>query len=73
MHSPSDRALRHLDRYCIIQVRTLKHVSPAKCVTTITYGMGTITNIKKVFTKRYSTAYACRYHNALLVMQWVCM
>ena len=37
MHSPSARALRHLDRYCIVLVRTLKHVSPAKCVITITY------------------------------------
>ena len=37
MHSPLARALRHLDRYCIILVRTLKHVSPAKCVITITY------------------------------------
>ena len=36
MHSPSARALRHLDRYCIVLVRTLKHVSPAKCVITIT-------------------------------------
>ena len=40
MHSPSARALRHLDRYCIVLVRTLKHVSPAKCVITITYCMG---------------------------------
>ena len=32
MHSPSARALRHLDRYCIVLMRTLKHVSPAKCV-----------------------------------------
>ena len=37
MHSPSAHALRHLDRYCIVLVRTLKHVSPAKCVITITY------------------------------------
>ena len=37
MHSPSTHALRHLDRYCIVLVRTLKHVSPAKCVITITY------------------------------------
>ena len=37
MHSPSARALRHLDRYCIVLVCTLKHVSPAKCVITITY------------------------------------
>ena len=37
MHSPSARALCHLDRYCIVLVHTLKHVSPAKCVITITY------------------------------------
>ena len=40
MHSPSAHALRHLDRYCIVLVRTLKHVSPAKCVITITYRHG---------------------------------
>ena len=37
MHSPLARALRHLDHYCIVLVRTLKHVSPAKCVIAITY------------------------------------
>ena len=26
-----------IDRYCIVLVRTLKHVSPVKCVITITY------------------------------------
>ena len=35
MHSPSARAIRHLSRYCIVLVCTLKHVSPAKCVITI--------------------------------------
>ena len=37
MHSPSARALRHLDRYYIILVRTLKHLIPAKCAINITY------------------------------------
>ena len=37
MHSPSAHALRHLDRFCIVLVCTLKHVSPATCVITITY------------------------------------
>ena len=37
MHSHSARALHHLDRYCIVLVCTLKHVSPAKHVITITY------------------------------------
>ena len=30
------RALRNLERYCIILVRTLKHLKPAKCVINIT-------------------------------------
>ena len=37
MHSPSARALLHLDRYYIILVRTLKHLIPAKCAINITY------------------------------------
>ena len=37
MHSPSARALRHLDCYYIILVRTLKHLIPAKCAINITY------------------------------------
>ena len=38
MHSPSARVLHHLDRYCIVLVRTLKHISPAKCdITTPEY------------------------------------
>ena len=61
MHSPSARALRHLDRYCIVLVRTLKHVSPAKCVITITYYRfyiccyGTSNNVKIVFILTQST------------------
>ena len=31
MHLPSARALRHLDRYCIVLVGTFKYVSPPKC------------------------------------------
>ena len=43
MHEPKARALRparalrHLDRYYIILVRTLKHLIPAKCAINITY------------------------------------
>ena len=29
MHSPSARALRNLERYCIVLVHTLKHAKPA--------------------------------------------
>ena len=37
MHSPSARALHHLERYCIILVHTLNHLMPGKCVINITY------------------------------------
>ena len=37
MHSPSARALHHLERYCIILVHTLKHLIPVKFVINITY------------------------------------
>ena len=36
MHSPLARALRNLERYCVILVHTLKHLKPAKCVINIT-------------------------------------
>ena len=37
MHSPSARALHHLERYCIILVHTLNHLMPGKCVINTTY------------------------------------
>ena len=36
MHSPSARALRHLDRYRVIFVHALKHLVVAKGAITIT-------------------------------------
>ena len=46
MHSPSARALRALDRYCIILVHTLKHLLPAKCdINNITWTL--FTNLKR--------------------------
>ena len=35
MHSPSARAWRNLNRYCIILVCTLKYAKPAKCVLSV--------------------------------------
>ena len=35
MHEPKASALRHRDRYCIVRVRSLQHVSPANCLTTV--------------------------------------
>ena len=44
MHSPSARALHHLERYCIILVHTLNHLMPGKCVINITYSGRNVKN-----------------------------
>ena len=32
MHEPKASALRHQDRYCIVRVHSLQHVSPVNCL-----------------------------------------